>query len=164
MKTISLITSLVFLASPLIAGTQLIQIDAVYKGFNRALLSPWLESASKELRLPRVTTQAGTTVPIVMMRKVSVVSPANAKLIVPCGITLEVSPDYRDGKIVVIGKSTIRQFSDPKQKQPFSTQSFTSLETYFHGLAENKVPITIQRVDGSITLTFTLIRENGTPQ
>lgn len=142
-----------------ISALRVSQIDAIIAG---AALPDGVLSA------PRVTTKAGQTAVIEIIREVQVPPSTAGKKVTNCGVMLEVSPDFKDGQITLSGKSTVRHQLQPGEKQPLDAVSFTARETFFSGTIANGKSLTIRVGDGPkdksrVTLTAKLI-EPASPQ
>ena len=174
------------------------EVEARYEGFDPSLFAEVHTGAKKPLphkvlAAPRVTTKAGQTGVIEISREVVLpvtldgkapesptgsitfaLTDAHGNTTVDgrktanCGVSLEVSPEFKNGQIVLSGKSTVRHLQQPGPKQPLNAVSFTTRETYFSDVVTDGQTITIRVGDGpkdkaQITLKITLIAPDGTP-
>jgi hypothetical protein len=168
MKTPAFIIALLLTAVPVFATPQVIKIEASYKGLDRSFLLQWLGRGQKMLHTPVVTVKSGQQAPIVMVSRIPVQTSGTKQKIIDTGITLDVTPTLKNGKIDVYGSSTFCRAIEQKNPQPLSGKSFLTRQTYFHGEAESGKPITIETGDkhsgkGQITLIFTLHPLDGSP-
>jgi hypothetical protein len=154
------------------AATPQIELEARYSGFDPKLFSAVDSNLVKgdnpnvPLVAPRVTTRPGQPCVIELIREVKV---PGASTPIWAGITLSVTPTIENGRIRLIGKSTVRQLLDPGTEQPLGSVSFTTRETFFGGLTQKGKPVTLKVGDGprdgaKITLVAKLINSDGQPQ
>jgi hypothetical protein len=179
-------------ASTAFAQNPQIEIEARYEGFSPSLFADVNSEANKSspdgiLAAPRITTQAGQTAVIEMGRDAVLPitidgkapagprSPLNitatnaqgettvdGKKTAFCGVSLQVSPEIKDGRIFLSGKSTIRQLLQPGSAQPLNAVSFSTRETVFSDKVTDGQPIVVRVGDGpadksQITLTVRMV-------
>jgi type II secretory pathway component HofQ len=168
------------------------EIDARYEGFSPSLLAdlstePNKSSPSGVLAAPRVTTKAGQTAVIEIGRETVLPTTIDGKApsgprspfnitatnargettvdgrkTAFCGVSLEVSPEIKDGQIVLSGKSTIRSLLQPGSPQPLNAVSFSTRETVFSDKVSDGETIVVRVGDGpadksQITLTVRMV-------
>ena len=161
---------LLSVASALAEEQPFFTIVARYEGFDPLPLTksaPLFSDEQRDVDMPRVTTRAGQRATIEIIQENVVVSSVNEPQKVNCGVTLEVEPTFKDGKILLSGKSTVRRHETPAEKQPLNALSFTARETFFDGEVGNDQPLTIQTGDGvkdksQIILTAKRVKPAGT--
>lgn len=86
-----------------------------------------------------------------------------------CGVSVEISPEIRNGQILLSGKSTLRQLQQPEAKQQLNAVSFATRETYFSDVVTDGQSITIRVGNGpedkaQITLKIRKIIPGKAPQ
>ena len=126
-------------------------ISAHYADFDPAFLADATQDSTgktQNLSTPRVTTKAGQRAIIEIIKEFIVLSSTNEPHRMNCGVTLEVEPDFKDGRVLLSGKSTVRRHDTPTEKQPLKALSFTTRETFFDGEVSDDKPLTIQTGDG----------------
>jgi len=193
MKALALSFAFVALCTlPVFAQAPQIEIEARYEGFAPALFVDVKDfgktSSERILAAPRVTTKVGQTATIEIGREVVLPvtvegkAPAgpqspvtvtatnaqgettvNGRKTAFCGVTLEVSPELKDGQITLSGKSTVRQLLQPGSNQPLNAVSFAARETVFSDKVTDGQPIIVRVGDGpadksQITLTVKLVK------
>ena len=179
-------------ATTVLAENPQFEIEARYEGFDPSFFAELHTDAKKDLpagvlAAPRVTTKAGQTAIIEIIREVVLPitsdgkTPSKEKVLYPttstnaygqtitttnggrttanCGVSLEVSPEIKDGQITLSGKSTVRHLLQPGAKQPLNAVSFASRETFFSDAVTDGEAIVIRVGDGpndksQITLTI----------
>ena len=176
-------------ATTAFAETPQFEIEAHYEGFAPAMFAGVPRDAkntlpSAVLAAPRVTTKAGLTAVIELVRAEVVLpvtidgkAPAaprsaitltssnargdtsvDGRKTTTCGVSLEVTPEVKDGQITLSGKSTVRQLLNPGTIQPLNAVSFATRETVFSDKVTDGQTIVIRVGDGptdksQITLT-----------
>lgn len=90
------------------------------------------KSASGVQSAPRVTTRAGQRATIEIIQE-HLVPTADEPQHVNCGVTLSLTPELKDGKVMLFGQSVVRHQVNPGSDQPLHAQSFTTRETFFNG-------------------------------
>jgi Flp pilus assembly secretin CpaC len=180
-------------AATALAENPQFEIEARYEGFPPSLLAnlkiePAKGSPNGVLALPRFTTKAGQTGAMAIGRETvlpvsldgrapSVPRTAftttatnfrgettiDGRKTVFCGVTLEVSPEIKDGQIYLSGKSTIRQpLFAPGAVQPSNAVSFSTRESVFSDKVTSGQPMVVKAGEGPddlarITLTVRVV-------
>lgn len=191
MNTVRLAIVSAIAASTACAQNPHIEIEARYEGFSPSLFADVAEANKSSetgiLAAPRITTKAGqtavieigreTVLPITIDGKAPTAprSPLNVtttnargettvdgRKTAFCGVSLEVSPEVKDGQLTLSGKSTVRQLLQPGSAQPLNALSFSTRETVFSDKVTDGQPIIVRVGDGSvdksqITLTVRMI-------
>jgi type II secretory pathway component HofQ len=188
MNTIRFAIVNVIAAITAVAQNPQFEIEARYEGFSPSLFADIKTDAKKSsphgvLATPRLTTKSGQTAVIEIGREavlpVAIDGKAPAGPRTPlnvtatnargettvdgrktafCGVSLEVSPEMKDGQIILSGKSTVRQLLQPGTAQPLNAMSFSTRETVFSDKVTDGQPVVIRVGDGpgdksQITLT-----------
>jgi hypothetical protein len=158
-----------------LAADQQVEIQARYEGFPPVYLKS--ADAKKSLprgvlAAPKVTVKVGNTAVVEIADQVLLPVAGDGKAPDPqinvqttstdahgnthingrktenCGVTLEVSPELKGGKLFLSGKSTVRQRLEPGAQQPLRAMSFASRETYFSDEIANGQTVRIRVGDG----------------
>jgi Flp pilus assembly secretin CpaC len=179
-------------ASTAFAQSPQIEIDARYEGFSPSLMADISSETNKSspsgvLAAPRITTQAGQSAIIQIGRETVLpttidgkapsgprtpfnITASNARgettvdgrKTTFCGVSLEVSPEIKDGQIFLSGKSTIRSLLQPGSPQPLNAVSFSTRETVFSDKVTDGQTFVVRVGDGpadksQITLTVRMV-------
>ena len=172
MKTIASTAASLILAATAFAAPPQVEILARYAGFDLSRYSE-ITDANKAhkpdglLSAPRVTTNSGQRATIEIVREVQVPETPNGEKSVNSGITLDVSPVVKNGKITLSGKSVLRRRLTQDAAQPLGAISFAIHETFFSGAVQDGKELTIAVGDGPkdkarIILTARLVDSTGT--
>lgn len=188
MNTIRSAIISLFAATSAFAETPQFEIEARYQGFAPSLFRDISRTAKNTLpdgvqAAPRVTTNAGQTAVIEIIREIVLpvtvdgkapeaprseptltvvnsrgMTTVDGRKTVNCRVSLEVSPELKDGQITLSGKSTVRQLLNPGRPQPLNAVSFATRETVFSDKVTDGQTIVIRVGDGladksQITLT-----------
>ena len=179
-------------AATAFAETPQFEIKARYEGFPPSLFADLHRDAKNTLpdgvlAAPRVTTKAGQTAVIEIVREVVLPVTLDGKApVIPrgaltftttnargetavdgrstanCGVSLEVTPEVKDGQITLSGKSIVRQRLNPGTIQPLNAVSFATRETVFSDKVTDGQTIVVRVGDGptdksQITLTVRMV-------
>ena len=172
MKTIALATLSLILGATAFAEPLLVEISTRYEGFDVSRYAE-MTSPNKKLKLsnvlsaPRITTKQGQQCQIEIVREVRVPETPNGEKSVNNGITLDLLPVVKHGKITLSGKSVLRRRLPQDAAQPLGAISFATHETFFRGAVRDGRELTIAVGDGPkdkarIILTVRLVDPTST--
>lgn len=153
MTTIALPAVFLTLAAIALGAPPQVEISARFAGFDLSRYPQVIDANKADkpnatLAAPRVTTNSGQRATIEIVREVQVPEAPNGEKSVNSGITLDVTPAVKDGKITLSGKSIVRRRLIQDAAQPLGAISFTTCETFFNGAAEDGKELTIAVGDG----------------
>jgi hypothetical protein len=141
-----------------------IRIEARYDGFEGAVFSDAMtvlkpEQRKQPLTIPSVTARTGQHCMVEIVRMTEVPGQKDA---IPTGVILEILPTFKDGRIEINGKSTVRRALTPGTEQPIPAFNFETRETFFGGVIEEGKALVLRAGDNTtdkatITISAKLI-------
>jgi hypothetical protein len=129
---------------------------------------PYQRGVIERLAAPNVTTKLGQRAVIELVRKIKIPETPFGEKTIDVGITLEVLPVLKDGRIILSGRSVLRRRLGQGAVQSLGAISFATQETFFSGSARNGKEVMIAVGDGPndkarIILTAELMDSAGNP-
>ncbi len=175
MKHIVSIAAFLLLSAVASAQLPMVQITARYEGFGLSLADVLADHKTWKSRkptgllsAPQVTTRSGQPATVQVIRATQVPQSPNRENSIDAGLTLEVQPVIKNGRIALSGKSVLRRRLDQGGIQPINALSFATRETFFNGIVGNGEELAIAIGDGPrdkarIVLKVELIDASGRP-